>query len=105
MILRTTPAADEDVAYLADHLEVARPGYGSLFLTDYRKALQNIELFPQMYPEVDDGVAGLEIRNAILTRFDLRVVYVILPAEAVILATVHSRRHPTSWHYRLSDLS
>jgi plasmid stabilization system protein ParE len=103
MTLRTTPGADNDVSELAAHLEIQRTGRGTRFLSDYRTAAENIERFPQMYPLVDDEVPGVEVRNAILERFELRVLYVIRQTEAVIIAVVHGRRMAASWHDRLSD--
>jgi plasmid stabilization system protein ParE len=104
MTLRVVPAANEDVAALADRLELARAGWGAKFLADYRTAAESVERFPQMFPLVDDGVAGLDIRHALLDRFELRVVYVVRDTEAVIVAVVHARRRGGSWHTRLTEL-
>jgi plasmid stabilization system protein ParE len=104
MTLRTTPAAIEDVAYLADQLEIDRAGRGARFLAAYRTAAENIERFPQMYPDAGDGLPGLEIRNALLDRFEYRVVYLVRETEAVIVAVTHARRRSGSWHSRVTEL-
>jgi len=104
MIVRVIPLADGDINTLADELEENRRGQGAKFLTAYRAAAESIEQFPQMYPEVEDGVPGLEIRNAILVKFELRVIYAIWKGEAVIVAVIHARRRSDSWQSRLTEL-
>ena len=103
MNLRTTPSADADVATLAAQLESVWPGRGARFLAAYRNAAENIELFPQMYSLTEDGVPGVEVRNAPLERFELRIVYVVRESEAVIVAVTHGRRAAGLWHDRLTE--
>jgi len=104
MRVRTTHATNLDVVLLANKQEDDRAGRGLKFLDNYRTTVENIERFPQMYSEVEDGIPGLEIRNAILERFELRVFSVLLEDEAVIVAVIHARRRPRIWHYRINDL-
>ena len=96
------PAVDE-LASTADYLEAKRRGAGRQFLRAYREAFNNIKRFPQMYSLAEDEVPGHEIRNAILERFDYRVVYLVRPDEAVILTVAHTSRRPGHWHRRLDD--
>ena len=103
MTVRDTPAAKADVEQRAEKLEADRAGRGAKFLREYRTVLTNLAVFPQMYPEVDDPVPDLEARNAILSHFKLRVVYVVRPAEVVLVAVEHTSRGSSPWHSRLTD--
>jgi plasmid stabilization system protein ParE len=103
MTLRTTPAADGDIEHRAEQLELKRTGRGAKFLREYRAVIDKLALFPRMYPAVEDDVPDLEVRNAILEHFKLRVVYVVRETETVIIAVDHTSRGSSTWHSRLTD--
>jgi plasmid stabilization system protein ParE len=103
MTVRALVPATDELAVIADNLEKERRGYGRRFLRAYREVLDNLVRFPQIYSPVEDGVADLEIRNAILERFDYRIVYLARADEVVILAIAHTSRRPEHWHRRLRD--
>lgn len=105
MTLHTTPAAEGDLAYYAARLEAARAGQGVKLFRAYRDVAEAIERFPQMYPTVEDAVEGVEVRNALLGRFELRAIYVVRDTDAVVVAVAHARRLGGSWHGRLTDLT
>ena len=52
---------------------------------------------------VEDDVPDLEVRNAILEHFKLRVVYVVRDGETVVIAIDHTSRGGSTWHARLTD--
>lgn len=103
MNIRSTEAADADLLDIARRFETERPGLGEAFFAAYRGAAENIERFPRMYPETDDGFPGIETRNAILERFGFRVIYWVRATEVVILAVWRGSRRPGSWNHRLLD--
>lgn len=84
-------------------LESERRGTGFRFADAYERVRETLERFPQLFSPVEDDVPPHEIRNAILERFDYRVVYLVRPDEAVILAVAHTDRRPGHWHRRLDD--
>jgi len=103
MIVRTLQPAKDDLDGAVAHLEHERVGAGARLLEAFFAVGENLELFPQMYSLVDDEVPGFEVRNAIIERFNYRVVYLVQPHELVILAVAHTSRRPGHWHDRLHD--
>lgn len=101
MKVHALDAVEDDLHRAARYYEAERSGWGCLFVDSYLRILQTVERFPQFYSLVDDGVPNLEIRNAIFDRFDYRAIYIVRPAEAVILTVTHPRRRPRHWHDRL----
>ena len=63
---------------------------------------ENIERFPRVYAVAEDAPQGLEIRHAILERFEVRVIYHIRRDEAMIVAAWVARRRPGTWHFRVT---
>ena len=76
---------------------------GDRFLNEFAKIAEMLERLPQLYPLVEDDLPPHEIRNAILDRFDYRVIYLVRPNEVVILTVTHTSRRPEHWHDRLAD--
>ena len=101
MSVRTSPAAE---AELAEQLEAECRGLGPRFLAAVRHALDPIERLPRMYPEVADGVPGVEVRNTVLSPFRLRLIYVVLADDVAVAAVVHTSRRDRLWHDRLPTL-
>ncbi len=99
--IRTLAAADDDLLLAADRLEAARRGFGGRLLDTYRHAVEAAETQPRFHPQVDDPVPGYECRNAAPARYRYRVIYVVLPAELLIVAVAHTSMRPGSWHDRL----
>ena len=66
--------------------------------------MEQIERLPQFGPLVEDDHPPHEVRNALLrSPFDQRVIYLVRPDEAVILAVSHTSRRPYHWHRRLAE--
>lgn len=103
MNVRSLPAAKDDVKAAVAYLERQRSGIGARFVRLHREAVEQIERFPQFYPLVEDDHPPHEVRNALLHPFDYRLIYLVRPDEAVILAVSHTSRRPYHWHRRLAD--
>ncbi|WP_439630741.1 type II toxin-antitoxin system RelE/ParE family toxin [Gemmata sp.] len=104
MNVRPLAAAVEDAATISANLERFRAGWSDAFETAMRQAVAAIGANPQMYPRTEDGPDEPETREFFIARFEHRVVYAIWKGEAVIVAVIHARTRPRSWHGRLTDL-
>lgn len=74
---------------------------GTAFHTAVERAMARIGQSPWLYPPVEDGVPGLEIREFYIARFQQRVIYLMNGDEALVIAVVHASRRPESWHRNL----
>ena len=99
--VRSLEAADDDLLLAADRLETERTGWGGRLIAAYRHAIELAEQHPRLFPLVDDPLPGYECRNAVLERYNYRVVYAVLPGESLVVAVHHTSRRPESWHRRL----
>ncbi len=103
MNVEITRSALADLHRLIAKYEEARPGYGTIFQTAVERAVSNIARSPQLYALTEDGIRGLETRNAIIGRFRVRAVYLVLPDVAKIVSILDGRRRPGSWHSSMDD--
>ena len=103
MNVRALDSVEADLDLITKFLETQRIGWGFRFVDAYDQVYDTIEQFPQLYPLVEDGLPPHEVRNAVLDRFDYRIVYLVRPDEAVILTVTHTSRRPKHWHDRLDD--
>lgn len=87
--LRGSAEADLDEAF--QHYEGARPGLGTEFITEFRRAVDQILRFPRAWQPLD-----AVYRRCRLNRFPFGVIYKIVePAEeVVIVAVAHLSRDP-----------
>ena len=56
---------------------------------------------PRLYPLVDDGVPGLEIREYFIARFSQRVIYIMNGEDVLVVAVIHSDAREGAWHRNL----
>jgi len=89
------PEAERDIAEATAWYNAQRPGLGTEFFAEVRRALELVEAGPERYPRV----AG-EIRRALLHRFPYGLFYVVDPDLVAIIACTHGRRHPDAWRTR-----
>jgi hypothetical protein len=50
---------------------------------------------------VEDGVAGREIREYYIERFQQRVIYLMTGDDVLVVAVVHASRKEGAWHGNL----
>lgn len=93
--LSIRPDAEAEIAEAHDWYEERRPGLGADFLSEVRKALADIEEFPERYPVVRN-----DVRRRLLNRFPYSILFLTEPKETVIIACFHGRRDPKRWHSR-----
>lgn len=94
-------AAREDAA-AAIRVYNSKPGrHGAAFQAEFGHAVAAIASNPQLYPLVEDGIPGLEIREYFIERFRQRVIYLISGNDVLVVAVVHSNRREGTWHGNL----
>ena len=65
------------------------------FLGALDDVLDEVQLYPRMYPVVD-----LDIRKAPLNRFPYGIFYIVYEDEIAVIGIVHDRRDPEVWMAR-----
>lgn len=103
MNVRILPAASDDVVGAVAWIE-RHTGQGDEFDAAFGRSVAAIGANPHMYPRPEDGPDEPETREFFIARFEHRVVYALWKGEAVIVAVIHARARPRSWHGRLTDL-
>lgn len=93
--LVVTAAAETDLAGAFDWYEDQSPGLGAEFL----RAVDAVFATAQRTPGLFAVVQG-HTRRALLRRFPYGVFFTAADDEVVVLAVVHSRRHPRVWQSR-----
>ena len=56
---------------------------------------------PRLYPLVEDGIPGREIREYFIVRFSQRVIYVMNDDDVLVVAVIHSDAREGAWHENL----
>jgi len=93
LILR--PEAEEDLLDAYRWYDERVSGLGLRFLESVEQALVRIERSPQLYEIVYEGV-----RRALIRTFPYGIYYSFEEERSVVLAVVHSSRHPRVWMER-----
>jgi toxin ParE2 len=83
---------DEAIAYYESQL----PGLGKGFLEEFISGTSRMQHFPEAWQPF-----GKEIRRCLLRRFPYGIIYIIDPAELIIVAVAHLHRKPGYWQDRL----
>jgi plasmid stabilization system protein ParE len=92
MNLRYRKRAVGEVADIYEWYEKERQGLGEEFLAEFETLVKSIVEFPQSFSRFNANV-----RRAALNRFPYNVFYQIEAKRIVVLAVIHSARHPKSW--------
>lgn len=72
--------------------ERQRQGLDEEFIEEFDTLIKAIIEFPQAFMRVDD-----KVRRASMKRFPYNVFYQIESKRIVVLAVIHSARHPNEW--------
>ncbi len=101
--LRVLDAAAEELADAAEHYEIAREGYGRLFLSEALRATKRASAFPASGRRARGFSADRDVRLFGLRRFPYDVVTAKVVGERVVIAVAHQHRRPDYWAARLSN--
>jgi plasmid stabilization system protein ParE len=93
--VRLREEAESDLAEAAAWYERQRVGLGHEFLDEVMNILESTGVRPFSFPEVHRG-----IHRAIIGRFPFSVYYRVTGTQVVVLAIMHSTRHPARWQNR-----
>jgi plasmid stabilization system protein ParE len=93
--LVVTSAAATDLTAAHDWYEDQSLGLGAEFLRAVDAVFATAQRAPTTFPTVRGRT-----RRALLRRFPYGVFFVETSEEVVVLAVVHSRRHPRVWQSR-----
>ena len=86
------PRARRELLAAFDWYEAQRPGLGDAFLRAVDAVFASIRRTPALY-----GIARGRSRRALVRRYPYGVFFYERDGEVVVLAVVHSRRHPRHW--------
>lgn len=90
LILR--PEVEEDLLNAYQWYDERVPDLGLRFLESVERTLTQIEHTPQGFAEVHEGV-----RRALIRTFPYGIYFSIEEEKTIVLAVVHSSRHPRVW--------
>lgn len=89
------PEAELDISEAYDWYEERSSGLGAQFLGAIDEALLLASREPEIFQRIHRSV-----RRALVHRFPYGIFYTIEPNEIVILAVMHTARHPSKWKQR-----
>lgn len=89
------PEAEKDLHDASDWYKTRAPGLGKEFLDRVDEALETISQFPHA-----SAVVHRDVRRHLLERFPHSILYVVEPAQIIVLAVYHGRRDPADWKDR-----
>jgi toxin ParE2 len=102
MSFRVGSGAREDVAEIAEFMDLKTDGRGEVFIAAVERAYALIESGPRMQPLTEDGPPSVETRYHMIDGFRYRVVFAIVVDDVYVLAVGHVHRRPNFWHHRLT---
>jgi len=95
------PAAELEIAEAAAWYEDQRPGLGSEFLDELRRALGRVEKAPDTFSKLVCDPGPDQVQRCLLKRFPYMSVFLCRPDEVLVVAVCHVRRRPFYWLDRI----
>jgi len=89
MKLRILEPAFLEIEDAKEYYNLKQEKLGESFKNDVQATIDNILVFPELYPKIVD-----EIRRCILHRFPYSIFYAIDGDTVVVLSVAHQRRKP-----------
>lgn len=89
-------AAASEVRKARRRLELARSGYGRRFNEAFQTALRHLDRTPHSFPPEEDAPAGVEVRYVELSRYNYRVIFVVLGELKLVVAVAHNSQDPAT---------
>jgi plasmid stabilization system protein ParE len=95
-----TAAAESELADAVDYCNALRPGLGSAFVAEVRRAFARIEAYPDAWPPFSPAA-----RRCLLDRFPYGVLYRVSGRDILVGAVMHLGRDPARWASRAGGLA
>ena len=94
------PEAEAEFAEAVRWYEAQRPGLGTEFLAEVRRARKLI----QKHPTIGSPLRGARRgeRRLMVKRFPYQVIYYVRTYDIVIVALAHTKRRPGYWKTRVA---
>ena len=89
------PEAELDIKDAYAWYEERSPGLGAQFVVEIDESLVLIAREPEMYQKVHRS-----LRRALIHRFPYGIFYTAETNRIVVLAVMHTARHPSKWKQR-----
>lgn len=89
------PEAELDIKGAYTWYEERSPGLGAQFIDEIGESLVLVAREPEMYQKVHRS-----LRRALIRRFPYGIFYTIEITRIVVLAVMHTARHPSKWKQR-----
>jgi plasmid stabilization system protein ParE len=86
---------EEEAAEARDWYDAQRPGLGDRFLDAVEATIDRVAELPLSFPRVDG-----ETRWARVQRFPYAIYYQVREDYILVVAIMHSSRHPDRWRSR-----
>lgn len=102
MNFRVLPEAQGDAIEAANWYEDRQPSLGDEFLTEVAGALDRIRQGPQSLSPLEHYTGTHDVCRLLLKRFPFAMIVLRRPAETLVVAIAHTRRHPLYWLDRLN---
>jgi plasmid stabilization system protein ParE len=90
------PRVEDDLAEAAAFYEQRAAGLGEDFLSEVRRAIDEIVHGPERWARVENG----PVRRYVLTRFPYAIFYHADTTGVLVLTVTHTRRKPGEWQRR-----
>lgn len=101
-LLRFLPEAEAELRAAAEWYD-DRAGLGDELAAEVRAATTRIAAAPEAFAPARGVRSGLRAREAPVTRFPYRVIFVELDEEVRVVALAHERRRPGYWRRRMES--
>ena len=102
MKYRVLPEADAELVDAAGWYADRQFELGDGLIAEASKALHVVRTTPESCSRLEYYDGPHDLRRSLLRRFPYAVVFLIRPAEIVVVAIAHTHRQPLYWIDRLS---
>jgi plasmid stabilization system protein ParE len=92
----TSPEAERDLAEAFKWYEEKRLGLGQDFIKEVEALFRAVERNVFRH-----AIVYKNVRQALLRRFPYKVFYYVEADKAQVIAIIHAKRSPESWHKRI----
>ena len=89
MTLKISHLASLAITDAKEYYNLQKPTLGDTFKNDVKKTIENINNFPNLYPNITN-----DLKRTVLHRFPYSIFYAITDDTILILSVAHQHRKP-----------